>query len=80
MLGNAVPSLIAEVLGREISSQFFGAEIISPLKLLPPRRQPIPDPEKVCRVPEKYNHHIGDHAPHPGTGKGKLAAKRAVGE
>jgi DNA (cytosine-5)-methyltransferase 1 len=75
-LGNAVPSLIAEILGREIASQFFGIKNNSkPLKLEVPLRTPVPDPEKVQPVPKKYLHLVGDHAPHPGTGKGRKAKK-----
>src|SRR5690606_35435717 len=39
MLGNAVPSLIAEVWAREIRKQLFDLPIVTPLKLLPPRRK-----------------------------------------
>ena len=34
-LGNAVPSLIAEILAREIRRQFFGLALSTPLRLLP---------------------------------------------
>ena len=54
MLGNAVPSLIAEILGREIRRQLLGAPIDGPLRLLPSRRKRIPSPEKVQPVPQKY--------------------------
>ncbi len=54
-LGNAVPSLLAEVLGREIRKQFFGHKIsTSELKLLPPERGPRPKPEPVFKVKSKY--------------------------
>jgi DNA (cytosine-5)-methyltransferase 1 len=75
MLGNAVPSLIGEVLAREIRRQFFDAPIERPLKLLPPKLTKVPPPEKVTQLPKKYHVHIGDHEAHPGTGKGRLAAK-----
>lgn len=54
MLGNAVPSLIAEVLAREIRSQFFDAPMKTPLQLLPPRHAEVPPPAKVARLPKKY--------------------------
>jgi DNA (cytosine-5)-methyltransferase 1 len=77
MLGNAVPSLVAEVLAREIRRQFFGSPLNTPLALLPPNRGEPPRPERVEAVPEKYLHMVGDHPPHPGTGKGRQALKRA---
>jgi len=77
-LGNAVPSLMTEVLGRAIRTQLLDdpADSEQPLRLLPPRRTPVPDPEPVADVPEKYLIHIGDHAAHPGTGKGHLVHSR----
>lgn len=72
-LGNAVPSLMAEVLGREIRTQFLDAPLQdSKLNLLPLSRTPIPKPEELRPVPDKYFHLVGDHEPHPGTGKGHL--------
>lgn len=76
MLGNAVPSLVAEVLAREIRKQFFGAPLRSPLKLLPPKRELVPPPVPVKPVPKKYHEFIGKHEAHPGTGKGRMAVKR----
>lgn len=76
MLGNAVPSLVAEVLAREIRSQLFGLPILSPLKLLPPRREYVPSANKPEPVATKYLELMGDHAAHPGTGKGRLATKQ----
>jgi DNA (cytosine-5)-methyltransferase 1 len=75
MVGNAVPSLIAEVLAREIRRQFFGAPLKTPLKLLPPKREDVPPPLKVARLPKKHHEHIGQHEAHPGTGKGRLAIR-----
>ncbi|EZP68029.1 Cytosine-specific methyltransferase [Novosphingobium resinovorum] len=77
MLGNAVPSLVAEVLAREIRRQFFGAALNTPLKLLAPRRENVPAPKATSSLPEKYQDMIGTHAAHPGTGKGRQALKRA---
>lgn len=78
MLGNAVPSLVAEVLAREIRRQFFGAPLNSKPALMPPRRLNVPPAEPVASVPAKYLSLVGDHAPHPGTGKGREAVKRAA--
>ncbi len=53
-IGNAVPSLLAEVIGREIATQFFNIKYKTELTLLPPKRKPIPKSEKVQKVAEKY--------------------------
>lgn len=71
MLGNAVPSLLAEILGYEIRRQLLGHRVArGKWKLIPPRRSNIPAPEKTKRLPQKYRALIGEHAAHPGTGKG----------
>ncbi len=75
-LGNAVPSLMTEVLGREIRRQLLDDAVHGPLKLCPPRRVPVPEPEPVLAVPDKYLSHVGSHAPHPGTGKGAASLAR----
>jgi DNA (cytosine-5)-methyltransferase 1 len=77
MLGNAVPSLIAEVLAREIRRQLLDAPMRGPLKLLPPQRENMPPPARVASVPKKYHEFIGQHEAHPGTGKGRQALVRA---
>jgi len=74
-IGNAVPSLLAEVIGREIGAQILGRKRRK-LKLLPPDRSPAPPAEKTRRKPEKYK--TGKHAPHPGTGLGPGARSRPV--
>lgn len=74
-LGNAVPSLLAEVLGRAIRSQLLGQRPSKKLKLLPPARV-APGPEPTGPVPKKYLLLRGRHAPHPGTGKGNRAHDR----
>jgi DNA (cytosine-5)-methyltransferase 1 len=72
MLGNAVPSLLAEVLAREIRQQLLDDhEDLGPLKLLPSVRRPIPDPEEPAFLSEKYRHLIGDYPDHPGEGRGR---------
>lgn len=76
-LGNAVPSLLAEVLGREIRKQLLGLrQLGGPLRLLPPDRSPAPAPEPVAEVPKEYRSLIGNHKPHPGTGLGNRAVER----
>lgn len=72
--GNAVPSLLAEVLGREIRSQLLGLpKIRKSLRLLPTRKELVPPPEPISDVPPKYLPLEGNHDPHPGTGKGNRA-------
>jgi len=70
-VGNAVPSLLAEVLGRAIRQQILG---LSPLRgtltLMPPDRWPPPPPEPAHSVPSDFLALVGDHDGHPGTGKG----------
>lgn len=77
LLGNAVPSLLAEVLAREICTQILGKKPKGKrLKLLPPRRKNVPSPERLAAVPRKYLALQGDHAAHPGEGKGNGAKAR----
>ena len=70
MLGNAVPSLLAEALAREMRVQVLGGvRKADVLQLMPPRRFPIPGPEPVGPVPPHYQELVGDHPDHPGEGK-----------
>jgi DNA (cytosine-5)-methyltransferase 1 len=76
-VGNAVPSLLAEILGREILAQFFDRpRPTTPPTLLPPRRELILAPDPVSPVPPVYRALVGEHPPHPGTGKGPAAIAR----
>ena len=80
-LGNAVPSAMVEVLGLAIRRQLFGDETAVPAtpSLLPGRAAETPPPEPPLPVThEKYLTLVGDHAPHPGTGKGRGALRRAA--
>lgn len=78
-LGNAVPSLMGEILGREIRSQLLGYRgRWGALRLAVRRRPGMPGPEPVRRVPKRYHEQIGVHAAHPGTGLGYAASARAV--
>jgi DNA (cytosine-5)-methyltransferase 1 len=80
-VGNAVPSLLGEVLGRGIRTQILGAaRQRGPLRLLPPDRGPAPAPELLPEVPDEYRSLIGMHDAHPGTGKGYGAIARAGDE
>ena len=74
LVGNAVPSALAEALAREIAQQLLGRKPASgPPMLIPPRRSEPPGPEAVLTLPSKYRALIGNHKEHPGTGKGPRA-------
>lgn len=78
-VGNAVPSLLAEAIAREVRTQLLG---LRPLRrqsqLMPLVREPVPPPEPSLPVPPKYLHLRGAHAPHPGTGRGAGARVRRL--
>ena len=75
-IGNAVPSLMAEILAREIASQFFDVRPTGEPKLLVKPRRPIPHPEAPEPVPPDFLRFVGKHPAHPGEGKGRRAASR----
>jgi DNA (cytosine-5)-methyltransferase 1 len=79
MIGNAVPSLLAEVLAREIAVQLLGRSSYKdqPI-LLPPVRKRLPKPEPVVPVSRPFLALIDDHADHPGTGLGRRAMQRTT--
>jgi DNA (cytosine-5)-methyltransferase 1 len=79
MLGNAVPSLIAEIMAREIRRQLLDTKPRGNLRLMPPRRKVIPKPASLAPVPAIYHEHAGVHEAHPGTGKGRRALRQAEG-
>ncbi|MDQ7839242.1 MAG: DNA cytosine methyltransferase [Thermodesulfobacteriota bacterium] len=74
-IGNAVPSLIAEILAREIGEQFFGMSKSESPTLKITYKRPIPPPEPVELVPEEYHYLQGDHPDHPGEGNGNRVKK-----
>lgn len=66
-LGNAVPSLIGEVLARAIRHQLLGRRrMLTPLKLAPQRSAVLSAPSMVRDVPEAYLRLAGRHEAHPG--------------
>ena len=70
LIGNAVPSLLAEVLAREIRRQLLDdSNEPGPPKLMPPVRSPVPPPEALKPVPRQYRQLVAEHADHPGTRK-----------
>lgn len=77
-IGNAVPSLLAEVLARSIATQLLGrSEYKRPPSLAVNRATVAPPPDrKISAVPERYLLLRGTHAAHPGTGKGRRATAR----
>jgi DNA (cytosine-5)-methyltransferase 1 len=79
-IGNAVPSLLAEILARELGHQFFGARNRTELRLGVKRRRVIPPPEAVTPVPEKYLALVGDHEDHPGEGRGRRGLRSSEGD
>ncbi|MCP5057359.1 MAG: DNA (cytosine-5-)-methyltransferase [bacterium] len=77
LLGNAVPSLLVEVLGCAIRDQLLKApRTRKTFRLLPSRNQRRARRESIGKMPEKYWSLIGEHEDHPGEGKGPRA--RAV--
>ncbi len=78
-LGNAVPSALAEALGRSMGHQFFGVRNPGEPLLVPTYRRPVPPASSPVPVPERFADLAGDHSPHPGTGKGFAALSRTRG-
>lgn len=76
LVGNAVPSALAEVLAREMACQFFGvAEALRPPLLVPVAR-PAPPARAPTPVPDKFLHLAGSDSAHPGRGMGRSAVMR----
>ncbi len=76
LIGNAVPSLLAEVLARAIRKQLLGhARVSSRPRLIVEPRNDLPRPERVQRIPKKFEHLVGEHQAHPGEGLGRGAIK-----
>jgi len=78
MLGNAVPSLVAEVIAREMRHQLLEGPMRKRLQLLPQRRGQAPRRERVADVPAVFHSLAGNHAEHPGEGLGNRARRRAA--
>lgn len=75
-IGNAVPSLLGEVLARTIGTQLLGLKYKRPPRLMAPDRSTPPAAEPVRPVPAKFRALAGDHSAHPGTGLGNAARSR----
>jgi DNA (cytosine-5)-methyltransferase 1 len=79
-LGNAVPSLLGEILAREISRQLLGRSLETEtprLSVAQAKRSP-PAPRPPAPVPRAYLDLRGAHAAHPGTGLGARAQARRL--
>lgn len=75
-IGNAVPSLLGEVIAREFARQMFGTEFEAPPELLPVDRGQPPPASLPTRVPRRFLRMRGEHTAHPGTGLGHAARQR----
>jgi len=79
LVGNAVPSVLAEVMARAIREQLLGnMHHGGALELEPPFRDDCPEAESVKSLPKKYAGLKGEHEPHPGEGRGYAAARRVA--
>lgn len=78
MLGNAVPSLVAEVFALAIRKQLLDTPARYRLpRLLPPRRPNPPRRQAITLVKEVYLPLAGRHAEHPGVNLGPRARLRS---
>lgn len=75
-IGNAVPPLIGEIIGKEICRQWFGIHNERIHQFIPSYRKNRPRRHPVCPVPKKYLSLVGNYKPHPGVGKGPRAQNR----
>ncbi len=79
-IGNAVPSLLAEVVGREVRQQWLrdrrGPRMTPDPTLLPPQRVDCPPPTPPAPVPRAYLPLRNTDTAHPGTGRGHGATAR----
>lgn len=76
-LGNAVPSALAERIGRLILEELERETFASPLSLALSHRPGRPSPEPIAPVPKKFlDELLGPHADHPGEGRGPGAQAR----
>lgn len=79
-LGNAVPSLLAEVIARDIRVQLLHIEPVESLpNLLPSARVDRPPPEPLAEVAEEYLVLVNSDDSHPGPGLGRGALARGNG-
>lgn len=77
LVGNAVPSALAEILALEIATQFFERPYSRTASLIPHAQAEVPPPVTPTAVPLKFLHLSGTDSEHPGTGLGRSALTRA---
>ena len=77
--GNATPPLLAEILGRSIAAQLYGAKIRGDPMLAIPRSEFVPPPTPPRPVAAEYMALTGHHDPHPGAGRGPRPRSRQSG-
>ncbi len=70
-IGNAVPSLLAEILANSIHQLLTREKTAGTLKLAVKPAATTPGPEKLMPVPAEFLNLKGLHKAHPGTGKGR---------
>ncbi len=79
-IGNAVPPALAEAVARRVAAKLRGVRYTPDLTLAVKPRGRTPGPVTPQQVPESFRALIGDHAPHPGTGKGPAALLRPASD
>ncbi|MGO8102400.1 DNA cytosine methyltransferase [Rhizobium leguminosarum] len=79
-IGNAVPPALAEAVARRIAATLRNEKYTADLSLAITSRGPPPAPATPQEVVEEFRTLIGEHAAHPGTGKGPAALLRPVAE
>jgi len=78
-IGNAVPSVLSEIIGLEIRRQFFGIRTRRFSRLLPNYPHDFSIQSAYSEnIPHEYQKLIGEHMAHPGTGKGPAYTNKKV--
>jgi len=75
-VGNAVPPLIGEILGKEIRVQWLDHKINEKYTFLRNRYSAKPTKSHIISVPGNFMHLVGCYRDHPGHGKGPGARLR----
>lgn len=77
-LGNAVPPALAEAIARQIRLHLEGATYGRAMSMATGARAGCPPPETPAKAPRCYRKFVGDHAEHPGSGRGPRASQRRL--
>ncbi len=72
-IGNAVPSLLVEVLAQQTLAIFFGKASPEPPRPTVRPKLPVPDPQPVGEVPEKHLALVGEGTPPSRCPQGSLS-------